>query len=31
MNHCKKCGNEIKENAKFCTNCGAPNNSNDTR
>lgn len=21
--YCKKCGNEIKESAKFCTNCGA--------
>ena len=30
MNHCKKCGNEVKENAKFCTHCGAPNNSDDT-
>lgn len=29
MNHCKKCGNEIKENAKFCTECGAPNNSSN--
>lgn len=29
MNYCKECGNEINENSKFCTNCGAPNNSND--
>lgn len=29
MNYCKKCGNEIRENARFCTNCGAPNNSSD--
>ena len=29
MNYCKKCGNEIKENAKFCANCGAPNNSSN--
>ena len=22
--NCKKCGNELSENAKFCTNCGEP-------
>lgn len=21
--YCKKCGNEIKDNEKFCSNCGA--------
>lgn len=30
MNYCKECGNEIQENVKFCTNCGANNNSSNT-
>ncbi|SFC51839.1 zinc ribbon domain-containing protein [Clostridium uliginosum] len=25
MNYCKKCGEIIKENAKFCSSCGSPN------
>ena len=25
MNLCKKCGNQIKEENKFCSNCGEPN------
>lgn len=29
MNYCKKCGNEIQENVKFCTNCGENNNSSN--
>ena len=31
MGHCKKCGNEINENAKFCTSCGAPNTNNKSK
>lgn len=27
MNKCKNCGSEIKDDAKFCTNCGASNDS----
>ncbi len=29
MDHCKNCGSELKENAKFCSKCGAPNNSDN--
>ena len=29
MHYCKKCGNEIKENDKFCTVCGTPNTFDD--
>ncbi len=27
---CIKCGNELAENAQFCTNCGAPQEQNNT-
>lgn len=26
MNKCKKCGAELKENQKFCSECGTPVN-----
>ncbi len=29
MRYCNKCGNEIKDEDKFCSNCGSPVN-NDT-
>lgn len=29
MKFCKKCGHELRENAKVCTNCGTPVDSNN--
>lgn len=29
MNYCKKCGNELRGNGKFCPSCGNPINSAD--
>ena len=31
MIHCKKCGNEIKENNKFCQKCGTPVEMDDIK
>ena len=30
MSHCTQCGNEISQNDKFCTNCGAASNPVET-
>ena len=29
MDKCKKCGAELKENQKFCSECGDPFDDND--
>ncbi len=29
MNYCKKCGNELRDNVKFCPSCGNPINPDD--